>query len=115
VPATEGGATKIIDGREVYDFLAAEALEVLQEPLTPRPALFGRGAGHLGSVFEPVGSGAMHMHTKASLMARSGSTGSSRGAGLVGDRARRQLPQRLRRCCQVRTVTLLAPARISMS
>jgi alpha-ketoglutarate-dependent taurine dioxygenase len=57
VPAPEGGATEVIDGREVYDCLAAEAPEVLRELATPVSALYGTGGGHLGSVFEPVGSG----------------------------------------------------------
>ncbi len=59
VPAGEGGATKVIDGREVYDSLAAEAPEAMRELVTPRSALFGAGAGHLGSVFELVGGGAV--------------------------------------------------------
>jgi len=57
VRAREGGATEVTDGREVYDWLAAEAPDVLRELATPLSALFGTGGGHLGSVFEPVGSG----------------------------------------------------------
>jgi alpha-ketoglutarate-dependent taurine dioxygenase len=70
VPAGEGGATEVIDGREVYDSLAAEAPEVLRELMTPRSALFGTGAGHLGSVFEPVGRGAACIRFRHDDLAR---------------------------------------------
>jgi len=70
VPAREGGATEVTDGREVYDSLAAEAPEVLRELVTPRSALFGTGAGHLGSVFEPVGGGAACIRFRHDDLAR---------------------------------------------
>jgi alpha-ketoglutarate-dependent taurine dioxygenase len=70
VPATEGGATVVIDGRELYDSLATEAPQVLQELVTPRSALFGTAAGHLGSVFEPVGGGAVSIRFRLDDLAR---------------------------------------------
>ena len=44
VPAREGGATEVTDGRQVHDSLAAEAPEVLRELVTPRSALFATQA-----------------------------------------------------------------------
>jgi len=70
VPAGEGGATKAIDGREVYDSLAAEAPEAMRELMTPRSALFGAGAGHLGSVFELVGGGAVRIRFRLDDLVR---------------------------------------------
>lgn len=70
VPAGEGGTTEAIDGREVYDSLVAEAPEVLRELLMPRSVLFGRGAGHLGSIFEPVGGGGVCIRFRHDDLAR---------------------------------------------
>jgi alpha-ketoglutarate-dependent taurine dioxygenase len=69
-PAANGGATEVVDGRDLYNSLAVEAPQVLRELVTPRSALFGKGTGHLGSVFERVGRQAMCIRFRYDDLAR---------------------------------------------
>lgn len=50
-----GGEVLLVDGRAVYEDLAASNPEALEALCTPRTALFGGADWHLGSVFTPHG------------------------------------------------------------
>jgi alpha-ketoglutarate-dependent taurine dioxygenase len=50
-PATSGGDCVLVDGQAIHDDLTTTAPKALNALRTPRSALFGGAAGHLGSIF----------------------------------------------------------------
>jgi hypothetical protein len=52
LPAQVGGLIRLVDGYDLYQELAEHDPEMLKALSAPRSAYFGRGAGHLGAVFQ---------------------------------------------------------------
>ncbi|GAB3494045.1 TauD/TfdA family dioxygenase [Amycolatopsis cihanbeyliensis] len=68
-PGIAGGECVLIDGKAVYDDLAESAPDALRAFRTPRSALFGGAAGHLGSVFTDLGNCRMSVRLRLDELA----------------------------------------------
>ncbi|MET7301096.1 TauD/TfdA family dioxygenase [Embleya sp. NPDC005575] len=69
-PATSGGECRLVDGRAVLADLAHRSPDAAHALAAPRSAFFGRGDGHLGSVFARVNPGHWAIRLRQDELAR---------------------------------------------
>ncbi|WP_439681853.1 TauD/TfdA family dioxygenase [Embleya sp. MST-111070] len=70
VPAMSGGQCRLVDGRAVLAELAEQCPDAVHALSAPRSAFFGRGDGHLGSVFTRVDAGHWAVRLRQDELAR---------------------------------------------
>jgi hypothetical protein len=68
--ADAGGESSVLDAKALYEALAVEDPGALRALATPGSACFGDGAGHLGSVFEEVGTGRIGVRLRLDNLGR---------------------------------------------
>ena len=69
-PARAGGHSHLVDGRDLYDEIAATDPVMLTALSAPRTAYFGGSSGHLGAVFEQTDQGRVSIRLRLDEMAR---------------------------------------------
>lgn len=69
-PAATGGESVLIDGQAVFDDLAESEPRALRSFCSPRSALFGGAAGHLGSIFADAGGDRVAVRLRLDDLAR---------------------------------------------
>jgi alpha-ketoglutarate-dependent taurine dioxygenase len=69
-PAPSGGECVLIDGKSVFDDLAESQPDAAHALSTPRSALFGGAAGHLGSIFTRTENGRVDVRLRLDELAQ---------------------------------------------